>query len=160
MPVSGSVSDQRNAPCVGGSRERSARGGRGGVSIPELLSGCAARDARALTPSPHAFRPHRAPHTNTLPPSLTRPANRLRRAVPSGCTQFPEALYLGSKARLVPMPSALASSSAFQRLAHPGRQVLLGERLLDEMHPFIQYTVVGDDVGRVARHEQALEGWV
>ena len=34
----------------------------------------------------------RAPHTNTLPPSLTRPAIRQPRASPSGGTQFPDNL--------------------------------------------------------------------
>ena len=29
-----------------------------------------------------------------------------------------------------------------------------------EMHPFIKYTLTGDDVGRITRHQQVLEGRV
>ena len=45
----------------------------------------------ALTPSP-TLSASRAPHTNTLTPSLTRPATRHPRAGPSGGTQFPDKL--------------------------------------------------------------------
>jgi len=44
-----------------------------------------------------------------------------------------------------------------QHLPDLGGQFLYGEGLLDEIHPFIEYTVVGDDVSRIAGHEQALE---
>jgi hypothetical protein len=88
---SGSVSDQRKAASVGGSRERdgrarSARGGRGGLSVPKPQ--CAARGG-ALTPSPYAFRVR---HTNSLTPTLSRPAGRDPRAGPSGGPQFPDTL--------------------------------------------------------------------
>ena len=36
-------------------------------------------------------------------------------------------------------------------------QILGRERLLDEVHPFFEHALVGDDVARVARHEQALD---
>ena len=49
---------------------------------------------------------------------------------PSGMPSF---WLMPCSGRLV----ASSCSSAFQRLAHPGRQVLLGKWLLDEMHPFI-----------------------
>ena len=47
-----------------------------------------------------------------------------------------------------------ALSSASRTLA---ARFLHGERLLDEMHALVQHAVVGDDIGRVAGHEQALE---
>jgi hypothetical protein len=79
-PVSGSVSDQRKAACVGGSRERERTAARGALM-------------------PHTFR---SPHT---PPEHAHTA-REPRASPSGGTRFPDMLYLGSKSRLTPMGSA------------------------------------------------------
>jgi hypothetical protein len=76
----GSVSDQRKATCVGGSRDgraRSARGGQGGLSVPKP-PGVRLRGPRPAERS----RPRltlsasRTPHPNTLTPSLTRPATR------------------------------------------------------------------------------------
>jgi len=32
-----------------------------------------------------------------------------------------------------------------------------GEGFLDKLHPLVQYAMVGDDVGGVAAHKQALE---
>jgi len=46
-----------------------------------------------------------------------------------------------------------------QDLPHFETQLLGGKRLLDEVHSLIQYTVVGDNIGRVPRHEQAFEAW-
>lgn len=42
----------------------------------------------------------------------------------------------------------------FQRLVHLGGQGLYSEGFLDKMHSFIQYPLVGDDIGCVSRHEQ------
>ena len=44
-----------------------------------------------------------------------------------------------------------------QRLAEFGRKVPHRKRLLDEIDARVQYAVVGDDIGRIARHEQAFE---
>ncbi len=37
-----------------------------------------------------------------------------------------------------------------QRFPHLGGQVFSGEWLLDEIYPFIQYAVVGDDIGFIS----------
>jgi hypothetical protein len=39
-----------------------------------------------------------------------------------------------------------------QRLAHLVGQILLEKRLPDEIHPLIQHTAVGDDIGGVPGH--------
>lgn len=51
-------------------------------------------------------------------------------------------------------PGKLAA--CLQRLAYPDRQVMHGERLLDELHSLVQDPLVGDDVGRVTGHEEAF----
>jgi len=57
---------------------------RGAVCVAVGLSVSDARDAKHL-----AFSATRVPHTNSLPPSLTRPASRQPRVGPSGCHSFP-----------------------------------------------------------------------
>jgi len=65
VSVSGSVSDQRKAACVGGSRDgraRSARDGQVGPSVPKPPRGERPAEAGALTHTPYAFRLPRTPH--------------------------------------------------------------------------------------------------
>ncbi len=47
--------------------------------------------------------------------------------------------------------------SALQGLTQLPPQVFHRERFLDEVHAFVQHTVMGDDVGGIAGHEQPLE---
>jgi len=46
-----------------------------------------------------------------------------------------------------------------QRLPHFLRQFLHAEGFLSEAGTFFDHTAFGDDVGRVALYEQALEAW-
>ena len=52
-----------------------------------------------------------------------------------------------------PIHGSAVSSSGIQRRPNVGGQVSHGEWLLNEMDPRVQYAVVGNDIGRIARHE-------
>ena len=95
----GSVSDQRQAACVGGSRERAWPTTR-----------------RALTP--HAFRLPRTPHEHAHAPR----SRGSRLAGHSDGPEFPDRLCLGSKTRLAPMGAwGRGTGRIALRHARPGR---------------------------------------
>ncbi len=113
---SGSGSDQREAACVGDSRERdgrarSARGGQGGLSVPKPPRGARPAARGALTP--YAFRLPRTPHEHAAPHAHS---TRDPRAGPSGDSQFPDRLSL---ARLgAPRFAQLLKHAFFQQVLH------------------------------------------
>jgi len=65
--------------------------------------------------------------------------------------------YQSELMRLFAQNQGQINMSTFQRLAQLRPQVFHRKRFLDEIYPFIQHTLVGDDISGIAGHEQPFE---